>query len=276
MPCYRFDIDTASAAIDDGHHAVDLHAEWNVDGRILNGGYLQAVAVRAAAELCGTTPVAVSTHYVATPAPGPAVVEVAVLRSGSTITSATASLHQEGATVLVAQVSMAATRRRDLPAREASYLAGEDPGMVTMPVVTGPDDSLRPPRESMPGPPGLTDLIDYAFVPEASGWLRGDYSAGPQIGCWLSFRDGRPVDRLAALAFVDIAPPVCFALGQFGWAPTLQLQTGIFADPAPGPMLLMLSGSPYSGPIVAEDAMLWDSAGTLVARSRQIAMAPRR
>ena len=145
-----------------------------------------------------------------------------------------------------------------------------------MPSVTPAARSIRVPTGQLPGPPGLAELIDYRFVPEDSAWLAGDTSAGPRIRCWLAFADGRPLDALAVTALMDIAPPVCFAMGNFGWAPTLQLQVGIFAAPADGPVLLDLAGSPYDGPVVAEDGLLWDAAGTLIARSRQIALAPRR
>jgi hypothetical protein len=154
------------------------------------------------------------------------------------------------------------------PARTASY--------PVMPTVTGAAESIRVPTHQLPGPPGLAELIDYGFVPENSAWLTGDTSAGPRIRCWMQFADRRPVDVLAAVAFVDMAPPVCFANGNFGWAPTLQLQVGVFAHPVDGPMLLDLVGSPYDGRVVAEDGLLWDSAGTLIASSRQIALAPRR
>lgn len=284
---FRFDSDTA------GHDGagrsvdIDLHPEWNVDGRILNGGYLQAAAVRCVMERIPgpARPIAVSTSFAAAATPGPASVSVDLLRSGSRIASASVTLRQGGEVVLASLVTVALGEGRDgdVPSTASSTASragssGGSPGMPTgrpMPSVRGPGDSIRVPAHALPGPPGLAGLIDYAFVPENSRWLGGDYSGGPHIRCWLAFLDGRPVDVLAAIAMTDFAPPVCFAQGRFGWAPTLQLQVGIFADPTPGPMLLDLRGEPYDGAVVAEDGLLWDSAGTLIARSRQIALAPR-
>lgn len=288
MPDFRFDTDTAGRLTDDRTVVVRLSPDWNVDGRILNGGYLQVVAVRAARQAwdAGSAPavrgdampIAVSTVYAAPAEPGDATVTVDVLRAGSRITAASATLRQDrrdgpGGTVVASSLvtfgSGDVTNGYDAaPERTASY--------PVMPDVTGPADSIRVPTQMLPGPPGLAELIDYGFVPENSAWLTGDTSAGPRIRCWLEFADRRPADVLAAIAFVDMAPPVCFADGEFGWAPTLQLQVGVFARPAEGPMLLDLVGSPYDGRVVAEDGLLWDSAGTLIARSRQIALAPRR
>jgi hypothetical protein len=117
--------------------------------------------------------------------------------------------------------------------------------------------------------------LDIAFVPAESRWLAGDPSAGPVIRCWLSFADGRALDPLALVALADMAPPVSFAQGRFGWAPTLQIQVGVFARPCGRHVLLHLRGEPYDGDFVAEDGLMWDAAGTLVARSRQIAVPPR-
>jgi len=105
--------------------------------------------------------------------------------------------------------------------------------------------------------------------------LAGDTSAGPAIRCWMSFADDRDMDPLALVALVDMAPPVSFAQGRFGWAPTLHLQVGIFARPRGRVVLVDLRGEPYDGAFVAEDAVLWDAEGTLVAQSRQIAVPPR-
>jgi hypothetical protein len=282
MPDFRFDSDTAGRVVDGTTVAVRLVPDWNVDGRILNGGYLQAVLVRAAHRVLtggasptltpNATPIAVSTSFAAPAAPGAAIVAVTVLRAGGRITAAAATLQQAAGVIASSLITFdsgeVAGAHDAAPARTASY--------PVMPTVTGAAQSIRVPTHQLPGPPGLAELIDYGFVPENSAWLAGDTSAGPRIRCWLQFADRRPVDALAALAFVDMAPPVCFANGDFGWAPTLQLQVGLFARPVDGPMLLDLTGSPYDGRVVAEDGLLWDSAGTLIARSRQIALAPRR
>ncbi|MBN9610474.1 MAG: hypothetical protein BGO26_08525 [Actinobacteria bacterium 69-20] len=266
---YRFDRDTAVAPIDRRRAAVELHPEWNVDGRILNGGYLQAVVLRAAVAACPTAgqPVAVSSLFAAAPTPGPAVVDAEVLRAGRRVTAVSATLRQEDAVIASSLVTVAADGA--LPAADRAAAS------LPMPPVPPPEACVRVAPAHLPGPPGLADLVDYAFVPDNSRWLSGDTSGGPHIRCWMSFADGRPLDLLAALAMVDMAPPVCFAQGRFGWAPTLQLQVGVFALPIRGPFLLDLRGEPYEGAIVAEDGLLWDSDGTLIARSRQIALAPR-
>lgn len=272
MTSYRFDLDTAGSVQADGTTAVNLSADWNVDGRILNGGYVQAVIVRAsqaALEAGGAAaslvPVVVSTTFASPAAPGPATVHVDVLRGGGRLTAVSSTLRQGAGAVATSLVTFAV--------RE--FAAAPGASTPAMPSATPAAQSIRVPTNQLPGPPGLAELIDYRFVPENSAWLTGDTSAGPHIRCWLSFADGRPLDALAATALMDIAPPVCFATGNFGWAPTLQLQVGLFGQPIAGPVLLDLVGEPYSGPVVAEDGLLWDSAGTLIARSRQIALAPR-
>lgn len=275
MTEFRFDIDTAGRVRDDRTVTVRLHGGWNVDGRILNGGYLQAVATRAAADLLGEpgAPVAVSTSFAAPARPGEAEVTVEVLRRGGRLSAVATTLRQDD-TVLLATLAtfgpLPAAGAAGAPGVAASGLTGPP-----MPQVSGPDDAIRVPAERMPGPPGLAELVDLAFVPESSRWLSGDTTAGPRIRCWMSFADGRPVDALAAVALADMAPPVSFAQGRFGWAPTLHLQVGVFARPRGRHLLLDLRGEPYDGSVVAEDGLLWDRDGTLIARSRQIAVPPR-
>lgn len=314
MAIFRFDADTAGSilatatttatqgSISDQFEitvAVELAAQWNIDGRILNGGYVQAVIVRAvqtalaAGEASGDPgrpaivsapesplspliPVAVSTSFVAQARPGGATVAVTLLRSGQAITAARAELRQGDAVVAATLVTLTRPSGGAFePPTKEQHGAARASSSPAMPLVTSAADSIRLSTHQLPGPPGLAEVVDYAFVPEASRWLAGDTSAGPRIQCWMQFADGRPLDNLAALALVDMAPPVCFALGHFGWAPTLQLQVALFGSAVRGPVLLDLVGSPYDGPVVVEDGMLWDSDGTLIARSRQVALAPR-
>src|SRR4051812_30303600 len=73
-----------------GRYDVDLDPAWQIAGR-LNGSYLLAVLGRAAlAELAATDegrtfphPLVASAHYVSSPEPGPATVQVVVLRRGN-------------------------------------------------------------------------------------------------------------------------------------------------------------------------------------------------
>jgi hypothetical protein len=270
-----FDAATAAQPLDDGSVAVALDPGWNVNGHILNGGYLQAVAVRAAAALLGDVgdPVAVSTSFAAPAGAGPALVTVQVLRRGGRLASVSATLRQSDTVVLSSLVTYGT-----LPDALTDRVAGRDraPGSPPpMPDVPAPEQCLRVPAEHLPGPPGLATVLDIAFVPDSSRWLTGDTSAGPAVRCWMSFRDGRALDPLALVAMADMAPPVSFAQGRFGWAPTLHLQVGVFARPLGTHLLLDLRGEPYDGAFVAEDGLLWDAGGTLVARSRQIAVPPR-
>jgi acyl-coenzyme A thioesterase PaaI-like protein len=274
-PEFAFDAATVAQPLDDRQVAVLLDPQWTVDGRILNGGYLQAVTVRAAAALLGDAgdPVAVSTSFAAPAVAGTAIVTVQVLRRGGRLSSVSATLRQSDTVVLASLVTVGA-----LPSAGSEPAGARDraPGSAPpIPDVPAARDCLRVPTESLPGPPGLAAVLDLAFVPDRSGWLTGDTSAGPAIRCWLSFADRRPLDPLALVALADMAPPVSFAQGRFGWAPTLHLQVGIFARPRGTEVLLDLRGEPYDGAFVAEDALLWDAEGALVARARQIAVPPR-
>jgi len=270
-----FDVATAAQPVDEHTAAVVLDPRWNVDGHILNGGYLQAVTARAAAALLGNVgePVAVSTSFAAPAQGGPALVAVEVLRRGGRLVAVSATLRQAGTVVLSSLVTFGSLPGAvSDPAGARERAPGSPP---PMPVVPAPDACLRVPAERLPGPPGLAAVLDLAFVPDNSRWLAGDTSAGPAIRCWLCFADGRPLDPLALVAMADMAPPVSFAQGRFGWAPTLHLQVGVFARPRGTHVLLDLRGEPYDGAFVAEDGLLWDADGALVARSRQIAVPPR-
>ena len=215
---YRFDRDTAVAPIDRRRAAVELHPEWNVDGRILNGGYLQAVVLRAAVAACPTAgqPVAVSSLFAAAPTPGPAVVDAEVLRAGRRVTAVSATLRQEDAVIASSLVTVAADGA--LPAADRAAAS------LPMPPVPPPEACVRVAPAHLPGPPGLADLVDYAFVPDNSRWLSGDTSGGPHIRCWMSFADPvrlvrNPSSRrspprrsaCAAMVFVRTATPAARA-----------------------------------------------------------------
>jgi hypothetical protein len=134
--------------------------------------------------------------------------------------------------------------------------------------------SLAPPdfRERAP----LLDRFDLRLDPDTVGWAMGRPSGRGVIRGWLRMADGREPDALSLLLALDALPPVTFDLGLPGWTPTLELTAHVRAVPAPGWLKVVHATRNYAGGLLEEDAEVWDSAGRLVAQSRQLARAPRR
>ncbi len=131
---------------------------------------------------------------------------------------------------------------------------------------------LAPPGLAVPG---LVHRVETRLDPSTAGWALGAPSGEPVLRAWLRFADDREPDPLALVAFADALPPTTFAMGRFGWAPTVQLQVLVRAVPAPGWCLVEARGGTLAGGWHDEDYAIWDSTGRLVAQSRQLARAPR-
>ena len=95
------------------------------------------------------------------------------------------------------------------------------------------------------------------------------------LQAWFRLADEREPDPLALLMTVDALPPVTFDLGMPGWAPTLELTAHVRAHPAPGWLKVRHATRNMAGGMFEEDCEVWDSAGRLVAQSRQLARQPR-
>jgi len=98
-------------------------------------------------------------------------------------------------------------------------------------------------------------------------------SGKPQIGGWIRHKDGRDPDVSSLLLFVDSFPPSPLgALGAVGWVPSVELTVHIRRRPAPGWIKASLQTEDLIGGRMIETGCLWDSAGVLVAQSRQLAL----
>jgi hypothetical protein len=113
------------------------------------------------------------------------------------------------------------------------------------------------------------------LFPADSGMAAGKPSGRGVIAAWFRFKDGREPDPISLLTVVDLLPPVTFDLGTPGWAPTLELTANVRAIPAPGWLRLQHATRNVAGGMFEEDCEVWDSAGRLVAQSRQLARLPR-
>jgi acyl-CoA thioesterase len=264
-PDSAFDRATTVSRAEGGGAVAELDPGWEVGGGILNGGYLMAVATRAALlDSPHPHPVAVSATFLRANAGGSAHIELLPGSTGRTLANTAAVLSTDAGTTLTAQVTTATL--------------GEEPvdwSANPMPQVPAPEEcsaALRP--EGVPVP-GLVQRLDIRFDPATAGWVEGRPAQEPRLRAWMRLADGREPDPLALLMFADALPPAGFAIGRMGWAPTVQLQVLVRALPAPGWCLVENSNSEVAGGWTDEDCRIWDSTGRLVAQSRQLARLPR-
>ena len=257
-----------------GSFDAELGAGWQI-GAGVNGGLLLAVmgnALRVAfAADEHPDPVAISAYYLSASRPGPAVVRTEVMRRGRSMTTGQVSLVQE-------QDGVAVERVRAL----ATY--GDLGGLPDDVRTTAMPPEMPPPEQCISkdlAPPdfmeqaSLLDRLDLRLDPACVGWALGEPSGRGVLQGWLRMADGREPDPLLMLLAVDALPPVTFDLGMLGWTPTLELSVHVRAKPAPGWLAVTHRTRNFAGGLLEEDAEVWDSAGRLVAQSRQLARAPR-
>ena len=268
---HELDRDTAVTPDGDGRYTAELSAGWRAGGAV-NGGYLLAVVGQALrAELpTKPDPVAVSAHYLSAGVPGPATVSVDVRRDGGSVATAAVDVTQDGAARLTALATCADLSQFAARSTEVRLTASE-------PVLPPPEECVR----SADGPPEIrafvpmVERLDLRFDPAHAGWAMSEPGMTGVISAWFRFADGREADALSLLMVCDALPPVTFDLGMPGWAPTLELTVHVRARPAPGWLKVRQETRNLAGGLFEEDCEIWDSAGRLVAQSRQLAMVPR-
>jgi len=259
---FEFDRDTRLSG-DGPSFSAALPEDWGgMPG--VNGGFMLALCTRAlACVLPFPDPLVVSGFYLRPGSPGPARVETEVIRAGKTTAFGEASLWRDGKQVL----------RTTAAFTDLAAAAGRSSGRVFS---AGAAPALPPPEECFGFEPGavrgvsIASHFDYR-IPAAPGWLSGAPTGDPRYEFWMRFRDGRPADLLALPLIVDAAPPAALELGIA--STTVELTVHLRARPAASGWLACRTWTRYvGGGYHEEDFEVWDSAGTLVAQSRQLAL----
>ncbi|WP_173263569.1 thioesterase family protein [Streptomyces pacificus] len=271
----EFDRDTAVTLRDPGVPGVydaELSAGWTILNAV-NGGYLLALLGRALGDaLPHPDPITVSAYYLTPSAPGPAVIRTETIRTGGTLSTGQASLLQ------YAEDGTEVERIRVLAAYgDLDALPGDVQTTALPPAIPAPQDCLGPsdgPAPAIPGSSDITDRLDIKLDPATVGWAVGAPSGKGEVRGWFGLADGRDADPLSLLLTVDALPPTAFELGLKGWTPTVELTVHIRCRPAPGLLRVSITTRNLAGGFLEEDAEVWDSAGRLVAQSRQLAKAP--
>ncbi|MGW6535651.1 thioesterase family protein [Streptomyces sp. NPDC055051] len=269
----EFDRDTAVTLREPGVYDAELSAGWTIIHAV-NGGYLLALLGRALGDhLPHPDPFTISAHYLTPSAPGPAVIRTGTVRTGRTLSTGTASLYQ------FAEDGTEVERIRVLASYGDLDALADDVRTSAVPPAFAPIDQCFSasdgPAPPIPGSSAITDRLDLRLDPACVGWAIGAPSGKGEMRAWFGLADGREPDALSLLLAVDALPPTAFELGLKGWTPTVELTTHVRCRPAPGPLRVSITTRNLAGGFLEEDAEVWDSAGRLVAQSRQLARAPR-
>jgi acyl-CoA thioesterase len=257
---YEFDAGTRLAGEGPAFTAA-ITGEWSGMAGV-NGGFMLALCTRAlTAVLPFPDPVVVSGFFLRPGSEGEAQITTEVIRAGKTTAFGQASLLRAGkevvrATAAFTDLSKAAQRN--------------DPAFTgaTAPALPSPESCFTLPPGSVPGVT-LVDHLEYRSG-AAPGWLTGQLSGRPVSEFWMRFRDGRPPDLAALPLLVDAAAPAVLEIGTM--STTVELTVHLRARPVPGWLACRAVTRHVAGGYHEEDFDIWDSAGTLVAQSRQLAL----
>ena len=272
---HPFDADTSVVDLGGGRYEATVSDRWGLlgaGGGFANGGYALALCLRAMRNRSHhPDPLAVSATYLSRVRFGPALIEVDLLRHGRRLSALEARLRQPDG----AQPGTLKERLR-VVANFADLAAAEGRTELR----NGPPD--LPPvdqclalatREDVPGF-SLADRLEFRYV-ELPGWRRGTPGHRLHDQFWMRFapEQGRErhADTLALAALVDMATPPVIDLGERG-STTIELSVHVRGVPAPGWLACRASTRHVIDGYHDEDFEIWDSAGTLVAQSRQLAV----
>jgi acyl-coenzyme A thioesterase PaaI-like protein len=260
MGDFAFDADTQVSPGSDGEFTAGLTSRWDGTNGAVNGGYMLAICARALGLVMPfPDPIVISGFFLRPGTPGMAAVRTSLLRSGRTTAFGEASLACDGKQVVSATAAFAEIGSRSRT--EPLFVNGTPP-------------RLPPPAECVALPAGpfgrasIHERVEFRFA-ELPGWLRGQPSGHPASAFWTRFADGRDADLLALPLLADASAPSVVELG--ATSTTIQLTVHLRARPAPGWLACRAVTRFVSGGYHEEDFEIWDSAGTLVAQSRQLA-----
>jgi acyl-CoA thioesterase len=261
-----FDRDTAVEPRGEGRYVGQVLRNWWVD-RGPNGGFLAALALRAAIDAAGQDdrrPCALTLHFLVPPREGPIELAVAVERSGDRVTNCRVRMEQAGRTAALGLIALA----RPLAASDAF-------DHTSFPTVQPPDALPSLPLDLPLVPPFLRNYelrlalgsLPFAGAEEAT------------TGVWTRTASPRRPDPLAVAAFADGWAPAVFARRRGpASVPSIDL-TIHFRDHdwytrarsddfvlAAFQTRLLVNGT------LEEDGQLWSPDGVLLAHSRQLAV----
>jgi acyl-CoA thioesterase len=252
-----FDEDTALAPVGDGRWRGTVPPTWSI-GTGPNGGFMAALAARAALQAAGAPPRSLTVHYLAPPAEAEIDVTTEIVRAGRSATFLRVAMSQQEKVVVLALCvcgawydeapSFTDVAPPALPPREDCILI--DPTRTGVPPLQGRYETYLAPRD----PEDLPIRVE--------GYIRT--------------REPHAADQVALAAISDaFIPPAFFRTREPILVPTLELTIHFRGIPPddPHPFVRQTTVSRLAaGGVVEVDGEIWSEDDRLLAQSRQLAL----
>jgi acyl-CoA thioesterase len=245
----------------------EVASDWRA-GRGPHGGYLAAMLLRALIESVPArerAPRSLTIHYARPPQPGPVQITTTLEREGRSLSTLSARMHQGDE--LIALV---------LAAFSVSW-AGPEISELRMPQVAGPDPSREGLKLMEHGPEFARHIV---LQPRFEGRPLSGEQRPMLIRAWMGLVEPRPIDALSLAFFSDaLIPAPYMRMTEWSAVPTVDLTVHFHermrpargADPHELCLAQTTSELVHDGFFV-EDGSIWATDGTLLARSRQLAI----
>jgi acyl-CoA thioesterase len=212
-------------------------------------------------------PLTLTTHFLR---PGlgdtEAVIDVDLVKPGRTLSTVTATMEQLGKPTLTMVAGFGSAPSTDGDGAAASSAAVT----VEMPRVPPPSSCIDRAELAQGVDLPLLDRVDVRVLPELA---ESDPSKAAAMAGWIRFGDQRPPDTRSLPLFADAFPPSVFTrFGNIGWVPTLEMTVHVRRRPVDGWIFASFTCDDLADGFMIETGSLWDEAGSLVARSRQLGL----
>lgn len=265
----RFDLDIALTRTGAGRFETRIGDSWNVHIGP-NGGYIAALILNGIKQELGNNGKqtrSITFHFLSASTPGPATLEVVPEKLGRTLSTATAKLVQGQRTIALAIATFADAR----PSVEFCDFKAPD---------VDPPEAIAAGARMEPGMQGHVPFRDHYDQRLAIGPVPPSTSGQGHVGGWTRFKELRAVDDLALVAISDSWFPSMMArsLPEKLHAPTVDHSVHFMTSlPYQGMasddfMLVEFRTEVASEGYLIEDGCMWAPDGTLLARSRQLAI----
>ncbi len=258
-----FEAETAVAEADGGAFTTELSTNWNI-GESANGGYAMTSVVRALRDVATQPdPLSITTHFLRPVQGGGAGrISTDVVRRGRTVTVVTGTLRQADADRLVVNAVFGNVGDSDADGGLSIELGP--------PQIPQPDECVDRTELAQGVELPIASRVDVRVAPHRAGVDGSDEAV---MEGWIRLADGTPPSILTLPLFADAFPPSLFArFGRVGWVPTIELTVHVRRRPVGGWVQARFECDDLIDGRMIESGTLWDAAGRLVARSRQLGL----